>query len=498
MNRDHLRDLARAAAGGQTPDLQGLSAHDVEILIHEFGVYQMELEAQNEELRKTRLALEETRDRYRELYDFAPVGYFTLSRSGEILEANLTGCTLLGSTRRELLGRHLSEFLDRQGGDDLYRHLGKVLETIEAQNEEVLLLHEGDQERWLRLESVAARDGGGQPVCRTAVTDVTDRKRAEKAQAAAMQTAEEASRAKSEFLANMSHEIRTPMTVFMAAVEHLLQREADPQRQQLLDLANQSARRLSVLIDDILDFSRIEARKLILEEKSFDLREHVRSTVEMLAMQAGDKQLQLNMAIAPEIPARVIGDASRLEQILTNLIGNAIKFTNQGEVQVSVQLQGDRLEFLVSDTGFGIPAEQREVLFESFTQADSSFKRRFGGSGLGLAISKGLVQLMGGTIGVRGREGQGSVFFFNLPFKRGEEQAPERQEKVAENVSNGIRILLAEDEPMIRQMLQMSLAKRGLHAEMAENGSEAVRKWEEQADEKRPSAALPSSFGTAA
>ncbi len=192
MESTHLREMARAAAGGKHPDLQGLSPSDVEILIHEFGVYQIELETQNEELRETRFALEETRDRYRELYDFAPVGYFTLGRTGEIVEANLTGCALLGEERRRLLGRYLPEFLTREGADDLYRYLGEVLATGERRSVDVDL-HDGGRQRCLHLESIAAKDARGEAVCRTAATDITERKEAEKVQETAKKAAEEAS-----------------------------------------------------------------------------------------------------------------------------------------------------------------------------------------------------------------------------------------------------------------------------------------------------------------
>ncbi|MBE0597757.1 MAG: PAS domain S-box protein, partial [Desulfuromonadales bacterium] len=485
-----LRELARSAAGRQIPDLRELSPREVATLIHEFGVYQMELETQNEELRETRLALEETRDRYRELYDFAPVGFFTFGRTGEILEANLTGCALLGKTRGELLGSYFSEFLTREGGDDLYRHLGKVVETGERQVAEVVC----PDGRSLRLESVADSSAGRGVVCRTAVTDITasraaaaslreseavyhglfadnhavmllidpesgaiadanraaaayygypqealqqmrifdlhtlppakireqmtlarsrgkrrfefrhrladgaerdvevysgpirrggrsllysiihditDRKQAEAALQEAKLGAEEASRAKSEFLANMSHEIRTPMTVFMAAIEHLLQIDHNPERRQLLGMAEQSAEWLRALIDDILDFSRIEARRVELEEEPFDLRALVQSTVELLSLQAQKKKLQLKMEISPAISPLVFGDPARLNQVLINLIGNAIKFTHRGEVRVGLQRDGDRLKFTVSDTGIGIPQAKRDLIFHSFSQADS-------------------------------------------------------------------------------------------------------------------------------
>jgi signal transduction histidine kinase/ActR/RegA family two-component response regulator len=306
---------------------------------------------------------------------------------------------------------------------------------------------------------------------------------AEEALRLARDAADEASKAKSEFLANMSHEIRTPMTVFMAAIEHLLQIDADPERRQLLEMADGAATRLFALIEDVLDFSRIEAQRVNLEEKSFDLRVCLQDTAEMMNGKLRAKNLHFSLDIAEDIPPRVVGDAGRLGQILINLIDNAVKFTPQGEVRVSARKEGALLVFAVSDSGIGVPAEQRAMIFESFRQADSSLTRAFGGSGLGLAICKGLVQLMGGDIGVRDRDGQGSVFYFTLPCNAagGQADAQPAHGPVRKPGAKAprLRILLAEDEPMVREMLLLVMAERGWLAETAKDGAEAFRKWQE-------------------
>ena len=258
----------------------------------------------------------------------------------------------------------------------------------------------------------------GNPAVLCLTRDITERKRAEEAIGKAIIAAEEASRAKSEFLANMSHEIRTPMTVFMAAVELLLKLDTSPDRRRLLEMADHSGKRLLFLIDDILVFSRIEARKVSIEEKQFDLRACVREAVNMFLLPASQKNLPLHLEIKPETPEHILGDPDRLGQVLVNLIGNAVKFTREGEVRVGVQPRDDFLEFTVADTGIGIPEEKQHLLFRTFSQVDSSFTREFGGTGLGLAISKGLLDLMGGEISVRSRAGEGSVFTFTLPLKR--------------------------------------------------------------------------------
>ena len=232
----------------------------------------------------------------------------------------------------------------------------------------------------------------------------------------ARNAADEASRAKSEFLATMSHEIRTPLTVIMASIEHLLLSSADPPQKMLLEMADDSARRLHALIEDLLDFSRIEARRLEIRRENFDLRNCLRKTVELFRMQAQGKGLRLVSECSPEVPPVVHGDPDRLAQVLINLIGNAVKFTDGGEVLVTVDRRPGALLFGVLDTGIGIAESKRGRLFQSFSQLDGSLTRKYGGTGLGLAVSKALVELMGGTIWVESVEGKGSLFSFTVPL----------------------------------------------------------------------------------
>ncbi|WP_027716583.1 response regulator [Desulfuromonas sp. TF] len=297
----------------------------------------------------------------------------------------------------------------------------------------------------------------------------------------ATEKAEAATKAKSEFLAHMSHEIRTPMTVFLAVIEHLRQIDENPERRHLLDMADQSARRLRFLIDDILDFSRIEARRVDLKEETFDLRSCMREAVEMFDLSAREKDLRLETEVSPDTPPVVLGDPSRLGQVLINLVGNAVKFTHEGGVRISVQPREDLLEFSVIDSGIGIPEEKRHLLFQSFSQIDSTFQRQYGGTGLGLAISKGLVELMGGRIEVQGRKEGGSIFTFTLPLKAAESgklSSPETLSKKSGGESPSAHILLAEDEPIIRELITLLLARRGWQADTAESGREAIEKWE--------------------
>jgi len=449
-------------------------------------------------------ALQESEEKYRLLIEHSGSDITVFDREGVLQLINGHGAKNLGGVPEDFVGEAIQDLLPERA-DAYLERLHQVIDTGAGNEfEDMVELPSGRRWFWSNLQPVTDHDGeiiAVQNISR----DITDRKKAEQAlrkaigeaeaansklmkvnkeleRATAMANemaakAEAASKAKSEFLANMSHEIRTPMNGVIGMTGLLLESDLSTDQQEYAETIRSSADSLMSIINDILDFSKIEAGRMDLEILDFDLRTTVEDVVDMLAVRAHDKDLELSCLVYPDVPSLVCGDPGRLRQILINLAGNAIKFTEQGEVFLRVTLEQESeqqttVRFSVTDTGIGIPEDQQALLFESFSQGDTSITRKYGGTGLGLAISKQLAELMGGRMGVESEPGKGSTFWFTAALEKQPEDR--KQEVVVPEDIRGHRILVVDDHATNRLVLRELLRSWDCRFAEAEDGEQAL------------------------
>ena len=390
-------------------------------------------------------------------------GILVVDSEGKVVTYNQKFIEMWKVPEETLATRDANAFLGQAAAQLKYpdQHLKKVRQLYsnpEAQSDDLIEFKDG---RVFERHSEPQRIGGKSVGRVWGFRDITERQRFQAELEGAREAAEAASRAKSEFLANMSHEIRTPMNGIIGMTELALGTELDLEQREYLDVVKNSASSLLSVINEILDFSKIEVGKLSLEPVIFDLREQLGQAMKTLAVRAHEKNLELACYVPPELPELVEGDAIRLRQIILNLVGNAIKFTEHGEVVVRVTPEARdsasvSLHFTISDTGIGIPAEKQKLIFEPFTQADASTTRQYGGSGLGLSISARLIEMMRGRIWLESEVGQGTTFHFTAPFgvpTAEAQRAPDADPTLLENM----RVLVVDDNATNRQILEKIL-----------------------------------------
>nr|MDT0253146.1 ATP-binding protein [Endozoicomonas sp.] len=413
-----------------------------------------------------------------EILNATPNPMYCLSPNGQYLTVNAKFCDLVELSMPEVLGKTPGEIFDTKAANT-FSEAHKALSLKQGnQDYELMLEDQAGKQKTLLVNEASFDNPQGQIDGIVGILlDLTDRKQMEEDLREAKENAVAVSRAKGDFLANMSHEIRTPMNAILGMAHLALDTELDATQRNYISRINQSAKNLLGVIDDILDFSKIEAGKLAVENISFNLNEVLNNLTSVISLKAQDKGMEFLLDIDPEIPAGLMGDPLRLGQVLVNLCGNAVKFTEEGEVMVScslVQESGDSvtLRFLVKDTGVGINRDKIDTLFTSFSQADTSITRQFGGTGLGLSISKQLVELMHGELSVESVEGQGSIFSFTIVCGQQEAKIRDRFQPI--NALAGKRALIVDDNQSARNIMLTLLTTMHFEAKAVSNGFEAL------------------------
>jgi PAS domain S-box-containing protein len=422
-------------------------------------------------------ALRANEERYRRIVETTPDGYYEVDINGNYTYFNDSMCDLLGYSKAEMTGMNHRAYLDDANSQKLLNAINQVYRSGESVKAlEWKYTRRDGSERYAESSITLITDSKGQPAGFGGfLRDATARRQAEALRQAKM-AAETANREKSRFLANMSHEIRTPLNSIIGLIELMLETDLRPDQREDLDVVISSAYALLSLINNLLDFSKIEAGKFELENAPFDLRDFMKDTLRMMAMRTQTKGLELSYRVEPGTPDRLVGDPDRLRQVLLNLIENAVKFTDEGEVVADVVSDNlsdseANIRFSVEDTGIGIPKDKQESIFSAFKQVDAKITNRYGGTGLGLAVSSQLVKLMGGRFTVSSKTGQGSRFEFTAGFKRLPEKRPYTQQ--ADVDLRGITALVVDDNANTRRIAKDMLEEWQMEVEFASNAEEA-------------------------
>jgi PAS domain S-box-containing protein len=428
---------------------------------------------------KAERGLRSSEYRYRLLFQNNLAAVFVTSLDGQLQDCNEAFVHLAGChSREEVLGRfsadHYLQPRDREALVETLRKEGQVT------GREMCFRRIDGHLLWglVNAALLLTEADSAEPKIQGTIIDITDRKRTEEEMVRAKEAAEAANRAKSDFLANISHEIRTPMNGIVGMTELALDTELTDEQREYLRAVQMSSDAMMAVINDILDFSKIESRKLDLEKIEFSLKDCVGESLKTIASRAHQKGLEISSDIHPDLPDALLGDPDRLRQILLNLVGNAIKFTDHGEVIVyaNADARGEKnltLHFRVVDSGIGIPLDKQQVIFEAFRQADSSSTRKYGGTGLGLSICSELVGLMGGRIWVESEEGKGSTFHFTAEF--GVPERPHLQAAPAPpEVLQGMEVLVVDDNATNRRLLEETLRRWGAIPSPVASGQAAL------------------------
>lgn len=439
-----------------------------------------ELQTTNDSLKKEFAERAKAEEAFRAVFDASPIGIGLLNEDFRFVSANTAMQWLHGLARAEIIGNDPVELEWFPTRKELTQVIGTGIKNGGIDQYQTTLRHAeyGVRTGLLWARQIEIRDV---PHLLCFLLDITERKRMEEDLRSARNEAEAAAEAKSEFLANMSHEIRTPLNGVLGLSSLLEDKTLPESVREVGKLVRTSGEMLRRVLDDVLDFSKIESGKLELEKEPFSLRESLEWSLGIYRKAALDKHLELKLSIEDAAPDYVVGDATRLRQVLTNLISNAIKFTERGSIEISVAIEKEkhgpeasRLSIEVSDTGIGIPKDRIDRLFQSFSQVDASTTRRFGGTGLGLAICKRLVEMMGGEISARSTPGVGTALSFSIPIGAATIKDPPSSN--ADNYNEPKQVLVVEDNVINRVVIQRMLERLGHSVELVTDGDTAIQK----------------------
>ncbi|HXU47864.1 MAG TPA: ATP-binding protein [Candidatus Binatia bacterium] len=424
--------------------------------------------------------------RYLDLFENAHDAIYTHDLNGGILSWNRAAERLSGYSRSEIVRKSIFDLLAPDSLALAREKLHILASGVVPPVYELVFVEKEGSRRTLEVSAHLVWEAGRPAVVECIARDITERKRAEIELQLAKEKAEELSMAKSRFLAYMSHEIRTPLSGVIGMSNLLLETTLNEQQQEYSETIQRSGDALLTVINDVLDFSKIEAGRMILESGRFSIRKELASLLSLFGSQTRAKRLNMTLEVDPRISDALEGDAARLRQVLINLVGNAVKFTDRGGIELRCELlqetaEGPLIRFEISDSGIGIPADSIGTLFDPFTQANGSVAR-YGGTGLGLSISRQIVELMGGNITLDSEDGAGSTFSFAIVLKHATETAAVGQtvnalETARASAKRGAIVLLADDSVVSQTVCLRLLEKLGCDVDVASEGATAVEKW---------------------